>query len=68
MGKNAKLLDELGVLAVINASNAYYTLPQAIQRLDVEVDDSPGANIGARLHDCCEFISKYLQAGMTSLR
>lgn len=61
--KNTALLDELGVIGVLNASKASYSLPQAIHRFDVAVDDSPGADMGSRFHSCCDFIHKHLQAG-----
>eukprot|EP00892_Ulva_mutabilis_P003073 jgi/Ulvmu1/12767/UM096_0009.1 len=67
VAKNAALLDKLGVSGVINASKAYYTLPASIQRLEVAVDDSPGVRIDDRLHECCEFITKHLQAGSAVL-
>lgn len=61
--KNEIVLSELGIAGVINASQTPYSLPEAIRRLDISVDDIPGADMASQFDKCCEFIDAHLQTG-----
>jgi len=58
------VLSELGIAGVINASQTSYSLPEAIRRLDISVDDIPGADMASQFDKCCEFIDTNLQTGV----
>lgn len=67
VAENESVLRDLGVVAVLNASNKDYTLPSGIDRLNIAIPDRPESDIKASFSRCCDFIKSHVEAGILSM-